>query len=157
MLAAIFLASEWHFLSNKHAVLAGCSAFWPVNCIFLHKKPRTRCTAEWPFCYWSLFCGRGFCWLWLRLVLRYISLHFTWRILERKRSRWAKPLRRRVHGNVVEPESGVTVLFNIVDSYEQCAMRAAKHCSILFSSVLHQPERFYACIPRQLSRPSKFK
>jgi hypothetical protein len=57
MLAAIFLASEWHFLDNKHAVLAGCSAFWPVNCIFLHKKTRTRCTAEWPFCYWSLFCA----------------------------------------------------------------------------------------------------
>jgi hypothetical protein len=57
MLAAIFLASQWHFLANKHAVLAGCSAFWPVNCIFLHKKTRTRCTAEWLFCYWSLFCG----------------------------------------------------------------------------------------------------
>jgi hypothetical protein len=51
MLAAIFLASQWHFLANKRAVLAGCSAFWPVNCIFLHKKTRTRCTAEWPFCY----------------------------------------------------------------------------------------------------------
>jgi hypothetical protein len=38
MLAAIFLASQLHFLANKHAVLAGCSAFWPVNCIFLHKK-----------------------------------------------------------------------------------------------------------------------
>jgi hypothetical protein len=59
MLAAIFLASQWHFLANKHAVLAGCSAFWPVNCIFLHKKTRTRCTAEWPFCYWSLFCASG--------------------------------------------------------------------------------------------------
>jgi hypothetical protein len=23
---------------NKHAVLVGCSTFWPVNCIFLHKK-----------------------------------------------------------------------------------------------------------------------
>ena len=57
MLAAIFLASQWHFLANKYAVLAGYSAFWPVNCIFLHKKTRTRCTAEWPFCYWSLFCG----------------------------------------------------------------------------------------------------
>jgi hypothetical protein len=34
MLAAIFLASQWHFLANKHAVLAGCSAFWPK----LHKK-----------------------------------------------------------------------------------------------------------------------
>jgi hypothetical protein len=56
MLAAIFLASQWHFLANKHAVLAGCSAFWPVNCIFLHIKMRARCTAEWPFCYWSLFC-----------------------------------------------------------------------------------------------------
>jgi hypothetical protein len=49
MLAAIFLASQWHFLANKHAVLTGCSAFWPVNCIFLHKKTRTRCTAEWLF------------------------------------------------------------------------------------------------------------
>ena len=38
VLAAIFLASQWHFLANKHAVLAGCSAFWPVNCIFLQKK-----------------------------------------------------------------------------------------------------------------------
>jgi hypothetical protein len=63
-LAAIFLASQWHFLTNKHAVLAGwlarwlagCSAFWPVNCIYFHKKTRTRCPAEWPFCYWSLFC-----------------------------------------------------------------------------------------------------
>ena len=27
MLAAIFLASRLHFLANKHAVLAGCSAF----------------------------------------------------------------------------------------------------------------------------------
>ena len=33
MLSAITLASQWHFLANKHAVLAGCSAFWPVNCI----------------------------------------------------------------------------------------------------------------------------
>jgi hypothetical protein len=57
MLTAIFLASQWHFLANKHAVLAGCSAVWPVNCIFLHKKTRTRCTAEWAFCYWSLFCA----------------------------------------------------------------------------------------------------
>jgi hypothetical protein len=62
MLAAIFLASQWHFLANKHAVLAGCSAFWPVNCIFLHKKTRTRCTAEWPFCYWSLLCAYKFEW-----------------------------------------------------------------------------------------------
>ncbi len=61
MLAAIFLASQWHFPANKHAVLAGCSAFWPVNCIFLHKKTRTRCTAEWPFCYWSLFCDNSTC------------------------------------------------------------------------------------------------
>jgi hypothetical protein len=29
MFAAIFLASQWHFLANKHAVLAGCSDFWP--------------------------------------------------------------------------------------------------------------------------------
>jgi hypothetical protein len=28
---AIFLASLLHFLANKHAVLAGCSAFWPAN------------------------------------------------------------------------------------------------------------------------------
>ena len=28
---------------------------------------------------------RGFCWLWLRLVLRYISLHFTWQILDHER------------------------------------------------------------------------
>jgi hypothetical protein len=56
--SAILLASQWHFLANKHAVLAGCSAFWPVNCIFLHKKTRTRCTAELPFCYRSLFCAR---------------------------------------------------------------------------------------------------
>jgi hypothetical protein len=66
MLAAIFLASQWHFLANKHAVLAGCSAFWPVNCIFLHKNTRTLCTAEWPFCYWSLFCAT---------VLVYVFLH----------------------------------------------------------------------------------
>ena len=38
MLAAIFLASQWHFLAIKYAVLAGCSAFWPVNCIFCIKK-----------------------------------------------------------------------------------------------------------------------
>jgi hypothetical protein len=38
MLAAIFLASQLHFLANKHAVLAGYFAFWPVNCIYLHKK-----------------------------------------------------------------------------------------------------------------------
>ena len=37
---------------------------------------------------------RGFCWLWLRLVLRYISLHFPWRILEHEWSRWAKKRRR---------------------------------------------------------------
>ena len=50
MLSAISLASQWHFLANKHAALAGCSAFWPVNCTFLHKNTRTRCTAEWDFC-----------------------------------------------------------------------------------------------------------
>jgi hypothetical protein len=33
---------------------------------------------------------RGFCWLWLRLALRYISLHFTLQILEHERSHWAK-------------------------------------------------------------------
>jgi hypothetical protein len=70
MLAAIFLASQWHFLANKHAVLVGCSAFWPVNCIFLHKKTRTRCTAEWPFCYWSLFCD--FRRAWICLVERWV-------------------------------------------------------------------------------------
>jgi hypothetical protein len=31
---------------------------------------------------------RGFSWLWfIRLVLRYISLHFTWRILEHERTK----------------------------------------------------------------------
>jgi hypothetical protein len=66
MLATIFLGSQWHFRSNKHAVLAGCSAFCPVNCIFLHKKTRTCCTAEWPLCYWfysvtrSSRLGEGF-------------------------------------------------------------------------------------------------
>jgi hypothetical protein len=59
MLAAIFLASQWQCLANKHTLLAGCSAFWPVNCIFLHTQTRTRFTAVWPFCYWSLFCGKG--------------------------------------------------------------------------------------------------
>jgi hypothetical protein len=59
MLAAIFLASQWHCLANKHTLLAGCSAFWPVNCTFLHTQTRTRFTAVWPFCYWSLFCGKG--------------------------------------------------------------------------------------------------
>jgi hypothetical protein len=45
---------------------------------------------------------RGFCWLWLRLVLRYISLHFTWRILEHERSRWAKERRRKkVKGQIL--------------------------------------------------------
>jgi hypothetical protein len=48
MLAAVFLASQWHFLANKHAVLAGCSAFWPVNCIFLHKKTRRRAPLSGP-------------------------------------------------------------------------------------------------------------
>jgi hypothetical protein len=46
--------------------------------------------------------------------------------------------------NIVEPESGVTILFNIVDNCEQCG-QASINCSILFSSILHQPERFYAC------------
>ena len=40
MLSAITLASQWHFLANKHAVLAGCSAFWPG-----HVAP-----PEWDFC-----------------------------------------------------------------------------------------------------------
>ena len=31
----------------------------------------------------------------IRLVLRYISQHFTWRILEHERSRWAKKRRRK--------------------------------------------------------------
>ena len=37
---------------------------------------------------------RRFSWLRLRLVLRYISLHFTWWILEQERSRWAKERRQ---------------------------------------------------------------
>jgi hypothetical protein len=60
-------------------------------------------------------------------------------------------------------------LFTLVNNIEQCCsawigcnnivqycwqlwtMWAAKHYSILFSSVLHQPERFYACIQPALS------
>jgi hypothetical protein len=53
--------------------------------------------------------------------------------------------------NIVEPESGVTTLFNIVDNRQLWTMWAAKHCSILFSSILDQPERFYAC-----SKPTLF-
>ena len=42
--------------------------------------------------------------------------------------------------NIVEPELGVTILFNIVDNCEKCV--AAQHCSILFSSILQQLDRF---------------
>ena len=44
--------------------------------------------------------------------------------------------------NVVEPESGVTILFNIVDSYEQVGSKTLFNPVFI---VLHQPERFYAC------------
>jgi hypothetical protein len=61
-----FWGKIWHrgnFRPNVVIYETGCgnfpwknlvTLFWPVNCIFLHKKTRTRCTA---FCYWSLFCG----------------------------------------------------------------------------------------------------
>jgi hypothetical protein len=68
MLAAIFLASRWHFLANKHAVLAGCSAFWPVNCIFLHKK-NADTLHRWValllliFILWLRFCKEDWVWL----------------------------------------------------------------------------------------------
>ena len=35
--------------------------------------------------------------------------------------------------NIVEPESGVTILFNTVNSLEQCGQQNI-NCSILFSS-----------------------
>jgi uncharacterized RDD family membrane protein YckC len=35
---AVMKMSMTYFLANKHTVLAGCSAFWPLNCIFWHKK-----------------------------------------------------------------------------------------------------------------------
>jgi late competence protein required for DNA uptake (superfamily II DNA/RNA helicase) len=38
-----------------------------------------------------------------------------------------------IWNNIVEPESGVIILFNIVDNCEQCG----KHCSILFSSTIY--------------------
>jgi hypothetical protein len=38
IIMSLIVASQWHFLINKHAVLAGCSAFWTVNCIFCIKK-----------------------------------------------------------------------------------------------------------------------
>jgi hypothetical protein len=34
------LASRLHILAKKRAVLARGPAFWPVNCILLHKKWR---------------------------------------------------------------------------------------------------------------------
>ena len=43
--------------------------------------------------------------------------------------------------NIVEPESGVTILSNIVDNCEQL-MWVTQHCLILFSSILQQPDRF---------------
>jgi hypothetical protein len=43
--------------------------------------------------------------------------------------------------NIVEPESGVTILLNIVDNCEQCGPHNI-YCSILFSSILQQPDRF---------------
>ena len=56
--------------------------------------------------------------------------------------------------NVVEPESGVTILFNIVDNYEQCGQQT-EHCSIMFSSILQQPDRFMPC--RNRSKIGKCK
>ena len=54
---------------------------------------RDRLTSkECPFWLDSLFCGRGFSFL---RMMRYISLHFTWRIWEYERSRWAKERRRK--------------------------------------------------------------
>jgi hypothetical protein len=48
--------------------------------------------------------------------------------------------------NIVESESGVTILFNIVQyCWQLWTMWAAKHCSILFSSILQQPDRFLPC------------
>jgi hypothetical protein len=46
--------------------------------------------------------------------------------------------------NIVDPELGVTVLFNIVYNFEQCVQHNI-HCSILFSSVLQQPDRVLPC------------
>ena len=44
-----------------------------------------------------------------------------------------------VMNNIVEPESGVTTLDNIVNNGEQCgSIWAAQHCPILFSTILQQ-------------------
>jgi hypothetical protein len=53
MLAAIFLASQWHFLANKHAVLAGCSAFTVAPLSGLSVKayfPSGKFSTERKFC-----------------------------------------------------------------------------------------------------------
>ena len=42
--------------------------------------------------------------------------------------------------NIVEPESGVTIMLTTVNNVH--IAWAAKHCSILFSSILQQPDRF---------------
>ena len=42
--------------------------------------------------------------------------------------------------NIVEPESGVTILFNIVDNYEQCGQQnIVQSC---FHQLLQQPDRY---------------
>ena len=45
--------------------------------------------------------------------------------------------------NIVEPESGVTISFNIVDNCEQCGQQnIVQSC---FHQLLQQPDRIYPC------------
>jgi hypothetical protein len=45
--------------------------------------------------------------------------------------------------NIVEPESGVTILFNVVDNCEQCGQQnIVQSC---FHQLLQQPDRFWPC------------
>ena len=52
--------NQLHVFINKHALLAGCSGFWPVNCTNLHKKWGHIARLSGPSVYSiSLFCGTG--------------------------------------------------------------------------------------------------
>ena len=42
--------------ANKHAVLAGCSAFWPDTAYFLHKKGRHVAPLSGPSVYFLILC-----------------------------------------------------------------------------------------------------
>jgi hypothetical protein len=79
----------------------------------------------------SLSSAEALVFLGFNITMRYISLHFTWQILEHERSRWAKELRRREGA----PNCRGPLVFELTLTNERYA---TAHTNIKLSQILRK-------------------